>query len=165
MLLISFSANSQDEFASTAFYLDFKKIYADAQTGFIQYRGDKKKSDFDEIVTEYQLKFMLPLADSGKIVFPQTGNPYAVYYFEPNKNRLKVDQRAMSLRDAIVTACDKPLYLKSESVMINDRPYTNTWLFFNPNETTNSAAAFRLTIYFEDKIYRLLLEIRAVKGE
>ncbi|NOT52079.1 MAG: hypothetical protein HOP10_12475 [Chitinophagaceae bacterium] len=159
-LLIAFNSYSQDEFASNAFYGDLRKIYADAQEGFIKYKGEKRKSEFEELSAEYKVKFLLPLADSGKIVVPKTGDPYVVYFFEPNKNRLKIDQRAMSLRDAIVTAYEKPLYLRSETVVVNDRPLTNNWLFTDPDETKTSAAVFRITIFYQDNAYSLSLEIR-----
>src|SRR5690349_8335473 len=133
-ILIAANAYSQDEFASTAFYDDLKKIYADAQHGFTNFKGEKRISEFEELAKEYNITFLLPLADSGKIVYPNTGNPYVVYYFEPNKNRLKVDQRAMSLRDAIVTSYNKTLYLVSETSVINEHPFTNTWLFTSPDE-------------------------------
>ena len=159
-ILTAANSYSQDEFASSAFYSDLKKVYADGQTGFTRYKGEKRKSEFEELATEYKIKFLLPLADSGKIVFPKAGNPYALYYFESNKNRLKVDQRAMGLRDAIVTAYDKPLYLRSETVMINEHPLTNSWLFANPDEIRTTAALFRITIYFENNYYNLSCEIR-----
>lgn len=159
-VLVAFNATSQDEFASTAFYTDFKKIYADAQTGFTACKGDKRKSEFDDLVTEYNAKLLLPLADSGKIVFPNKGNPYAIYYFEPDKNRLKIDQRAVSLREAMVTAFEKPLYSMSETVIVNERPLSNSWFFTDANETNKTAATFRMSIYFENNVYYLSFEIK-----
>jgi hypothetical protein len=160
-ILTTASAFSQDEFASSAFYNDLKKIYVDAQAGFQKYKGDKRKTLFEDLASEYKVKLMLPLADSGKIVSPKNGNnPYAVYYFEPNKNRLKVDQRAMGLRDAIVSTYEKPLYQKSETVMINNKPNTNTWLFADPDEQRNAAALFRINIYYDGKVYYVAMEIR-----
>ncbi len=159
-LLIAFNSFSQDEFASTAFYSDFKKIYADGQNGFSQYKGAKRKSDFEELATEYKVKFLLPLADSGKIIFPKTGNPYVIYYFEPNKNRLKIDQRAVGLREAIVESFDKPLYSRTETVMVNDRPWSNSWFFTSSDQTKTSDAVLRTSIYFENGVYYLSLEIR-----
>lgn len=164
-ILIAATSYGQEEFAATAFYSDFKKIYADAQAGFIKYKGEKRQSEFEELNDEYRVKLLLPLADSGKIVFPNTGNPYVVYFFEPNKNRLKVDQRAVSLREAVLTAYNAPLYSKSETVMINDRPLSNTWLFTTAEETKNSAAVFRISIYFADNRYYLSFEIRGKVNE
>ena len=100
---------AQNEFAATAFYNEFRKIYADAQEGFVKNRGAKKISEFEDLVDEYKVKWLLPLADSGKIVFPVTGTPYVLYYFEPSKTRLKVDQRGVYLRDAVSTSFIKPL--------------------------------------------------------
>lgn len=151
----------QNEFAAAAFYADFKKIYEDAQAGFVNYKGDKRKSEFEELAIEYKVKLLLPLADSGKIVFPVSGNlPYVVYYFEPEKVRLKVDQRAMNLRDALLSVFDKPLYARTETSIINNRPFTNSWYFTDPAETRSAWAAFRMNIYFNEGKYCLAFEIR-----
>ncbi len=151
----------QNEFAATAFYKDFKKIYEDAQAGFVNYKGDKRKSEFEELATEYKVKLLLPLADSGKIVFPVSANrPYVVYYFESGKARLKVDQRSMNLRDAVLSAFDQPLYSRSETTLINNHPFTNTWYFTDPSETRSAFAEFRMNIYFNEGKYYLAFEIR-----
>ena len=151
----------QNEFAAAAFYTDFKKIYEDAQAGFVNCKGDKRKSEFEDLATEYKVKLLLPLADSGKIVLPLSANrPYVVYYFEPSKVRLKVDQRAMNLRDAIFTVFDKPLYSRTETSIINNHPFTDSWYFTDPDETRSSFAEFRMNIYFENGKYNLAFEIR-----
>ena len=151
----------QNEFAATAFYSDFKKIYEDAQTGFLNYKGDKRKSEFEELATEYKVKLLLPLADSGKIVFPLSANrPYVVYYFESSKVRLKVDQRSMNLRDAVLSVFDHPLYSRTETTIINNHPFTNSWYFTDPAETRSAFAEFRMNIYFENGKYNLAFEIR-----
>ncbi len=161
LLFVMSEVNGQSEFAATAFYTDFKKIYEDAQAGFVNYKGDRRKSEFEELATEYKVKLLLPLADSGKIVFPLSGNrPYVVYYFEPSKVRLKVDQRAMNLRDALLTVLDQPLYARSETSIINNYPFSNTWYFTDPAETRSAAAAFRMNIYFNEGKYNLVFEIR-----
>jgi hypothetical protein len=164
ILLISFFATKaycQNEFAAAAFYTDFKKIYEDAQTGFVNYKGDKRKSEFEELAIEYKVKLLLPLADSGKIVFPVSANrPYVVYFFEPSKVRLKVDQRSMSLRDVLLSVFDQPLYSRSETTLINNHPFTNTWYFTDPAETRSAFAAFRMNIYFNEGKYYLAFEIR-----
>jgi len=151
----------QNEFAATAFYTDFKKIYQDAQTGFVNYKGDKRKSEFEELATEYKVKLLLPLADSGKIVFPVSVNrPYVVYFFEPSKARLKVDQRSTDLRDAVFSVFDQPLYSRTETTMINNHPFTNSWYFTDPLETRSAMAVFRMNIYFNEGKYYLAFEIR-----
>jgi hypothetical protein len=159
-------AVGQNEFAASAFYTDFKKIYEDARAGFINYKGDKRISEFEELAIEYNVKLLLPLADSGKIVFPVSGNnPFVVYYFEPDKIRLKVDQRAMNLRDAVLTVFDKQLYARTETSVINNHPYTNSLYFTDPNETRSAMALFRINIYFNDGKYDLVFEIRGKKSE
>ena len=161
LLFIMAEVNGQNEFAATAFYTDFKKIYEDAQAGFVHYKGERRKSEFEELATEFKINLLIPQADSGKIVFPVSGNrPYVVYYFEPSKVRLKVDQRAMNLRDALLTVFDQPLYSRTETTFINDRPFTNTWYFTDPAETRSAWAAFRMNIYFKEGRYILSFEIR-----
>jgi hypothetical protein len=153
--------DGQNEFAANAFYTDFKKVYEDAQAGFVNYKGDKRKTEFEELATEYNVKLLLPLSDSGKIVFPVSGsNPYAVYFFEPDKLRLKVDQRATNLRDVILMIFDKPLYARTETSIINDHPFTNSWYFTDPAETRSALAVFRMNIYFNEGKYYLAFEIK-----
>lgn len=160
LLFILSEVNGQNEFAATAFYSDFKKIYEDAQAGFINYKGERRKSEFEELATEFNVKLQLPLSDSGKIVFPLSGSrPYVIYYFEPSKVRLKVDQRAMNLRDALLTVFDQPLYSRTETSMINNRPYTNSLYFTDPAETRSAWAAFRMNIYYREGKYYLAFEI------
>ena len=153
----------QNEFGAAAFYSDFKKVYADAQAGFLSYKGDQRKSEFEEIITEYKVKLLLPLADSGKIVVPVSGNPYVIYYFEPDKVRLKVDQRGTYLRDAVLTAFEKPLYARTETWIINNYPFTNALYFTDPNESRSAYAAFRMSIYYSCGKYYLSFEIRGKK--
>lgn len=150
----------QNEFGAAAFFRDFKNIYADSQAGFLSYKGDQRKSEFEEIITEYKVKLLLPLADSGKIVVPVSGNPYVIYYFEPDKVRLKVDQRAANLRDAVLTAFGKPLYTRTETSIINNYPFTNSLYFTEPNESRSAYAAFRLNIYYSSGKYNISFEIR-----
>ena len=151
----------QNEFAAAAFYTDFKKIYEDAQAGFVNYKGDKRKSEFEELAAEYNVTLLLPLADSGKIVFPVSANrPYVIYYFEPGKVRLKVDQRSINLRDAVLSVFDQPVYSRTETTIINDHPFTNSLYFTDPAETRSAFAVFRITIYFKEGKYYLAFEIR-----
>lgn len=159
-LLIFSTLYGQNEFAATSFYNEFKKIYADAQEGFVKNKGAKKVSEFEDLVDEYRPRWLLPLSDSGKIVFPIAGNPYVIYYFEPSKTRLKVDQRGAYLRDAISTAFSKPLYTITETTTINNFPYSDTWYFTEQGESRKNFAAFRQTIYYSNGKYYLSFEIR-----
>lgn len=156
----SMKAYCQNEFAATAFYAEFKKIYSDAQSGFTAYKGDIRPSEYEGLQTEYKVKLLLPLADSGKLVVPNSGNPYVIYYFEPSRVRLKVDQRALNLQEAVLTVFGQPLYSRTETVIINNRPISNTWLFTSADESRQSVAAFRMSIYFNDGKYFLSFEIR-----
>lgn len=154
----------QNEFAATAFYNEFKKIYADATNGFIENKGSERESEFPELTKEYKIKIMLPLADSGKIVEPAKGGSYVIYYFEPDKVRLKVDQRGAHLRDAILTAVNQPLYARTETIVTDNKPFSTTWYFTDPEETRTAVAAFKLSIYFKEGKYFLSLEIRGQKS-
>ncbi|MEO6611256.1 MAG: hypothetical protein ABIT05_03955 [Chitinophagaceae bacterium] len=156
------AAFAQNEFAATAFYTEFKKICADGQTGFTAYKGDKRGSDFEELALEYKVKTLLPLADSGKIVVPVSGPPFMVCYFEPDKIRLKVDQRGSNLRDAILIAFEKPLYARTETTVVNNYPLTISYYFTDPHETRSSGAAFKMVIYYSLGKYYLSLEIRGI---
>lgn len=155
----------QNEFAATAFYNDFKKIYSDAQVGFKTYRGGIKPGNYPELQSEFRVKLVLPLADSGKIVFPNNGNPFVVYYYEPSKVRLRVDQRALNLQEAVQTAYGQDLFSRTETVIVNNHPLTNTSFFSSSTEDRQSAALFRVSIYFNDGKYYMTLEIRGKKQE
>ena len=160
LLFVFTQANAQNEFAATAFYNEFKKIYIDGQRGFAACKGVKRNAEFEELATEYRAIMMLPLADSGKVVFPISGNPYVIYYFEPDKVRLIVDQRGANLRDAIALAFNKPLYSRTTTTIVDNRPFTSTLYFTDPGEEKYSAAIFRQCIYYTDGKYFLSLEIR-----
>ncbi len=163
MFFVLTRADAQNEFAATAFYNEFKKIVEDAQNGFANAKGEKRKSEYPELSVEYKTKLMLPLADSGKLVIPNNGYPYVVYYFEPDKVRLKIDQRGVNLREAVVTAFNKPLYARTETILINNYPLTNTLYFLKPGESRSGAAVFRQSIYFHNGRYYLSFEIRGKK--
>jgi hypothetical protein len=157
VLLIFFSivqtCLAQNEFAAAAFYKDFQKIYADGQKGFIQYKGVKKKSVLPELTDEFKVKILLPLADSGKLVFPKNGKPYAEYYFQPSKSKESIDLRASMLREAIATAYNKPLFTRSETIRSDNTPFSNTWFYTEPEPANTAAAIFRTSIVRSGKYY------------
>ncbi len=150
----------QNEFAASSFYTTFKKIQEDGEKGFVQYKGAQLKSQFGEIKAEYRIKLLLPLADSGKIVVPAAGNPYAVYFFEPEKRKENIDERAVHLREAILTAHANPLYAKTVSTTVNRRIYSDTYFYAATNQNHTSLALFRLSVFHQDDKYHLLLEIK-----
>lgn len=151
---------SQNEFAASSFYDDFKKIYADAQAGFALYKGDEQKNQFKELTTEYRVNLLLPLADSGKIIIPVSGNPYVVYYFEPGKTKQEVNLRAVNLREAIITAFGKPLYSRTETSIVEQYFFSNSYYFTSRNETQSVSAVFKSSIYHFNGKYHLSFEIR-----
>lgn len=153
----------QDEFAASAFYNEFKKIYADAKNGFAENKGSERWSEFPGLTKEYNVNMLLPLADSGKIVESAKGRFYVIYFFEPGKVRLKVDQRAAYLRNAIVAALEQPLYARTETLLINNKSLSNSWYFTDPNETNKAAALFKISIFYKNKKYYLTLELNANK--
>lgn len=152
-----------NEFAATAFYNEFRKIYTDGQKGFSSCRGSQHKTGYEELQLEYRAKCVLPLADSGKIVIPVSASPYAVYYFEPNKTRLKVDQLGVNLRDAVVSTFGQPLFAHTETYMVNNYPFTNTLFFTDPNEEKVQESVFRQCIYYNNGKYYLSFEIKGKK--
>jgi hypothetical protein len=157
-----YTAQAQNEFASTSFYQDFKKICIDGQTGFSACKGAALKNQYPELQEEFNMKCTLPPADSGKLVIPAIGNPYAVFYFEPAKNRIKTDQKALGLRESILTAYGQPLYVRTSTTVINEHPYTNSYFFTDANEGLATKALFRISIYYKEEKYYLLLEIRGI---
>jgi hypothetical protein len=153
-------ASAQNEFASTSFYQDFKKIYTDGQSGFSACKGAALKSQYPELQEEYKVRCTLPPADSGKLVVPANGNPYTVFYFEPAKNRIRTDQKALGLRESILSVYEQPLYVRTSTTVINEHPFTNSYFFTDANEGLASKALFRTSIYYKYDKYYLLLEIR-----
>lgn len=161
LLLFFAGANAQNEFAATAFYNQFKKVYDDGQSGFVNCRGEKRKSAFEELSTEYRVKCILPLADSAKLVIPVNGSPSVIYYFEPDKLRLKVDQRAVNLREAVLTTFDKPLHVISETSIVNNQPLTVT--SFYSDEAVATPVIMRQLIYYQSGKFYISLEIKGIK--
>ena len=106
---------------------------------------------------------MLTLTDSGKVVVPVSGNPYVIYYFKPDKMKLKIDQLGVNPRDAIVTSFDNPLYTRAKTTIINNYPFTNTLYYTVPVENPKAIAVFRQCIYFSNGKYYLSFEIRGKK--
>lgn len=162
-IFVSISVSGQNEFGANAFYADLKKIYAEAQTGFPTLKGEIYKDQSSDLWDVYKITTLLPLVDSGKIIFPRNGDPYVLFFFEPDKVRLKVDQRGANLRDAIVVAFEKPLFARTETTIIGDYPHTNSWYFINSNETNKENAVFKMSIYYSVSKYFLTLEIRGKK--
>jgi hypothetical protein len=163
LLLLLFAgmfAHAQDEFASTTFYNAIKKVRADSQTGFEQLKGNILQTPFADIRKEYRVKFMLPLADSGKIVIPAAGSPFAVYFFEAEKKKENINERAVSLREAIVASHGEPLYTRTISTTVKEEIHSDTYFYTDPEETHTSKALFRTTIYKQKKRYHLSFEIR-----
>lgn len=151
---------AQNEFAAQSFYNIFRKIKADADSGFKEYKGEPVKSQYPGLQEAYRVKLMIPLADSGRIMVPSNRTPYAVYYFEAEKKKDRIDQRAVHLRDALLTAWGKPLYARTTTSKVEDKIFSDTYLFDNPDEVRVSQALFRINVYYAEKQYRLLMEIR-----
>lgn len=160
LLLASLAVKAQNEFDAAAFYSDFKKICADAQKGFSSLKGRSRNSEYPELQSEYNIKLLLPGSDSGKIVFPVNGNPHAVFYFSPHKNRTKTDQEGVNLREAVEKAYNEPLYIRTETTTVKGHPFTNTWFFKDAGETSSPKALFRMNIYYQEGKYYLQFEIR-----
>jgi hypothetical protein len=157
-------AFGQNEFAAAAFYTDFKKIYTDARTGFIEYKGAMKVHEPGTGTDVFAVKLLLPLADSGKIVVPVSGDPYAEYYFQSSKKKQDVDQRAVNLREALLTILGKPLYMRTETLSIKKSMFSTTYYFTDPNTTQPELAAFSSHIQQENGRYHLSFRILGKKA-
>ncbi|HMU47520.1 MAG TPA: hypothetical protein PKC72_14195 [Chitinophagaceae bacterium] len=151
---------AQNEFAATSFYNTLKKIKDDGEKGFAACKGQKMKSPYEDLEDAYKAKFMLPLADSGKVVFPVSGPVYAVYFFEPEKKLVDIEKRASNLREAVATATGGLLYSKATTTKIDDYINSNTYIYLAEEETDTRKAIYRISIYRVKKRYHLSLEIR-----
>lgn len=151
---------AQSEFAASSFYNTLKKIKEDGEKGFATCKGQKIKSPYEDLEDAYKAKLMLPLADSGKVVFPVSGPIYAVYFFEPEKKLVDIEKRASNLREAVGTANGGILYSKTTTTKIHDYINSNTYIYLTENETDTRKALYRISIYHVKKRYYLFLEIR-----
>jgi hypothetical protein len=149
----------QNEFAATAFYNDFKKIQADALEGFPKYKGSKKQVESSGLVNEYRIKLLLPLADSGRIFFPIVGSPYAEFYFQTAKTKEDIDQRAVNLREAVLTAYGKQLYTRTETSVIKQSIFSNTYYFARTDDSLSIVTVFKSSIYQDKEKYHLAFQI------
>jgi hypothetical protein len=159
-LFLAFYADCQDEFGSSTFYNAVRKVQAEGLNGFEQLKGNVLRTPYPELRKEYRVKTMLPLADSGKIVVPAEGVPFALYYFEPEKKMETINERATSLRDALVKAYGNPLYTKTITTTTGKKVHSDTYYFSDPGESHTSKALFRTTIYSQGRRYFLSFEIR-----
>lgn len=164
-ILISLNSLGQNEFAASSFYNAIKKLQEDGKNGFTAYKGVKLKSEFEEMNDEFKVTILLPLADSGKIIIPETGNPYALYYFETEKKKKNVDERSLNLREAIVTAYDQPLYAKTITTTVNDKIFSDTYLYTGQNETHTSTALMQINVFHKNDKYYLTLRILGRRQE
>lgn len=163
--LLAFTGlNGQNEFAANAFYNEFRKMEEDARSGFTRYKGEKISQDRDTSQGEFRVKLLLPLADSGRIVFPGTGAPYVEYFFQPVKYPEEINRVAANLKEAIVTAYGKPLFVRSETVQPGKGLYNVSWFFTDPGEKSTAAAEFRTSIFYRDKLYFLAFRIYGKRG-
>jgi len=148
-IVFAFSkAYSQNDFASPAFYNGVKKIIADAQETFPKYKGSKRPAMSFDFYEVYRVKLLLPMADSGRIVFPANANPYAEYYFPATKTKQDADQQAVNLREALLTIYEKPLYSRTETSVLKENISSNTYYYA---DSAYSTLVFSSEVYQEDK--------------
>ncbi len=162
-ILMSMNSFCQNEFAAASFYDALKKLQQDGVNGFSTYKGVQLKSEFEEINDEFRAKLLLPLADSGKIVIPENGNPYALYFFEAEKKKEQADARALNLLEALVTAHSKPLYAKTITTTVKDKIYSDTYLYSDEHETHASKALMQVNVFHKKDKYHLTLKILGEK--
>jgi hypothetical protein len=146
-LFAFFDAYSQNEFAAQGFYADFRKIYADASAGFAQYKGRLIKPSKGGSAAEFNIKLLLPLSESGKIVESVSGNPYAEFNFAPGKQRKEAERRLQNLKAAVVTAVGKPLYTYASTMNTDGFFHSVTYYFTEPNITDPARAIFISFLY------------------
>lgn len=108
---------------------------------------------------------LLPLADSGKLVFSEVSRPYVIFYFETSKSRLKTDQKGTELKDAITIAMDRPVCSHTETVLVEDDPVSNTWFFDGNAELSKTEAICLISVYRIKNLYYLTLQINGNKTE
>jgi hypothetical protein len=157
IVFTSLQLPAQNEFAATAFYKEFNKIYEDAQKGFVTNKGSKLLKD--DFATTYHSKLLLSLADSGKIFFPNEGNPYVEYYFEPKKRKEDIDKTAADLVQAITIAYNKPLYSETRTVTVKNNLYSNTFIYDQAPDVEGRNLVFKCSIYKSGKNYMLAFRI------
>lgn len=154
--------SAQNEYAGSAFYNELRQITADARDSFSRNKGKELPATYPEFAKEYKAKLPLLLSDSARIIFPINGNtPFARYYFESSKTRLRADQRALDLREAVLAAYPKPLQTRSETNMTGDKVYGNTWFFENGTEDKQKAI-YRISLFPGGSGYIVTLEIRCL---
>lgn len=146
---------AQNEFAAKAFYSDFNKIYADAMTGFREYRGVRRKNR----PQEFETKLMLPLADSGRIVHALTDEPYAEFFFEPSRKKSDADKRSLNLREALVNAIGKPIYTRTESSTFKNITHSTTYFYTDSSHVDANKVAFVSRIYPQNNKYQMCFRI------
>jgi hypothetical protein len=167
ILLVSLSvkATAQNEYAATAFYTALQEMCDDANHGFILYKGEKMPENRNSYTDEYFLKTMLPLADSGKIIWPLELPPYAIFYMEPARKAEDAEKRAGNLRAVIEKVYNEPLYVRTESKTPDGRFKTDSWFYTRKNESRKAFAAFHISVYYSGSRYNVVLEIRSVKDQ
>ena len=158
-------ASAQNEFAANGFYTSVRKLLEDGDSAFQLNRGSKRIANFPELADEYNLKTLFPVADSGKIVIPKTGSPFAVLYFDPSSKREKIEARATHLREALITAFGKPFTIKTITSQVNNHLFSDTYYFEDANTTNTASAIFRTSVYFQAGEYFISLEIRGRKKD
>lgn len=164
-ICLSQSLIAQNEFSAKVFYSDFNKVCEEGKNGFIGLAGKEKNSQFPGLTREFSVKMLLPLADSGKLVFSEVSRPYVIFYFEPSKSRLKTDQKGTDLREAITIAMNRPVCSRTETVLVEDDPVSNTWFFDGNAELSKAEAICLISVYSVKNLYYLTLQINGNRTE
>lgn len=157
LLILVFSvlnATGQNEFGATAFYNDFRQIYADAPLGFARYKGMPVKGQSHV----YTVKLLIPLADSGRIVENAT-ECYVEYYFQPAKKKEDAYKRALNLRLALVTSVEHPVSTRTETPVIDGYPYSTTYFYANTSGMEKGSELFWYSVYQKNGRYYISLHI------
>lgn len=158
-VIIACTASAQSEFANEKFYAAVKKIYADGQNGFTQYKGDKLRS-LGSLITFYKTGLLLPGADSGKIIVSVIGNPDVSYDFKPVKTYEQAAQKIKYLAEALRTASGKTLYEQQRENRVKDFTFYKTLLYTKASPGAYDDADFELYTTLDKGVYIINLKIK-----
>jgi hypothetical protein len=105
---------------------------------------------------------LLPGADSGMLVFPFLGGPYAEYYFKPVKTKEQAGQKIANLKSAVETAIGKKLYEKTENSTLKNFITYKTYFFTSPTTEMTLLADFESSVYEENGMYKVSFQLKGI---
>jgi hypothetical protein len=157
--LLSVLCPAQNPFANTNFYNSIKEIYGDGEKGFPATKGAYRNEAFS-FYFEYNVKTLLPGADSGKLSMPQViGYPFATYYFTAGKTFSAAKATEARLKAALRTAWGSPLIEIEKKDTIMPAVYYKTFFYKTSDAVKNLEFIFDTYLVAEKGTYKLALNI------